>query len=524
MKRLRLSQKIAVVALAPAMTLCLLAAAVFVILDATHATRDARLEADRLAASLVPFVAGAAARSEADLTAALAAVATVPCLVEVVVEDAAGTRQRAPRSEAVPTGLEARHTWRVARTLDGTGSSRMILTFDHSHLSRRAERTLVVALGALAGAFVLSLAFFKAIESGLLRPIKHLVFTARMVSEARTFSVRARSVEDEDLRPVGECLNAILDRLREREELVSALEDELRDARRSLAALLSPPSGPPIDPGVPPANRSTSTPGLPKGLRVLLAEDNDVNATLARRLLEKQGCIVTTAANGKVAIEEWKRGHVDVILMDVIMPEMDGLEATAAIRALERDIGTRTPILALTGNTSESDKVVFLASGMDGFVAKPIHLPTLVDAVLVALSGATVTVGAPTAGPGGSEEEAAGGSRVIDRESLLLRLDGDLDLLQEMVRLFETRRLDLFNEVSTALQARDREAFVRAVHTLKGTVANLGALGAFELAKELETLGRKGDLEAALPRLPELEAELEAFREALGLVVRSEAA
>jgi CheY-like chemotaxis protein len=115
-------------------------------------------------------------------------------------------------------------------------------------------------------------------------------------------------------------------------------------------------------------------------LRVLVAEDNKVNQALARRLLEKQGHSVTIAINGREAISAFERNTFDLILMDVQMPEVDGFEATQAIRRLENGVG-RIPIVALTANAMAGDRERCLAAGMDGFVSKPIDVGELTEAI-----------------------------------------------------------------------------------------------------------------------------------------------
>lgn len=115
-------------------------------------------------------------------------------------------------------------------------------------------------------------------------------------------------------------------------------------------------------------------------LDILLAEDNTVNQLVARRLLEKQGHSVTLVADGRLAVEAFENAAFDLILMDVQMPEMDGYEATAAIRARE-DGRSRTPILALTAHAMSGDRERCLKAGMDGFISKPIQLSELADAI-----------------------------------------------------------------------------------------------------------------------------------------------
>jgi two-component system, sensor histidine kinase and response regulator len=114
-------------------------------------------------------------------------------------------------------------------------------------------------------------------------------------------------------------------------------------------------------------------------LRVLLAEDNAVNQKIACRFLEKEGHHVTLASDGRQALAAIERENFDVVLMDVQMPEMDGFEATAAIRALERDTGKHLPIIAMTAHAMAGDRERCLAAGMDNYIAKPINARALIE-------------------------------------------------------------------------------------------------------------------------------------------------
>jgi signal transduction histidine kinase/ActR/RegA family two-component response regulator len=116
-----------------------------------------------------------------------------------------------------------------------------------------------------------------------------------------------------------------------------------------------------------------------KKLRVLLAEDNAVNQKVASRFLEKEGHQVTLASDGRQALAALDRENFDVVLMDVQMPEMDGFEATAIIRAGERDTGKRLPIIAMTAHAMKGDRERCLAAGMDSYIAKPITAPELIE-------------------------------------------------------------------------------------------------------------------------------------------------
>ena len=119
----------------------------------------------------------------------------------------------------------------------------------------------------------------------------------------------------------------------------------------------------------------------PKSLHILIAEDNPINQKLAVRLLQKQGHTSTVANNGREAVETWRRQPFDAILMDMMMPEMDGLEATITIRECEKATGTHIPIIAITANAMTGDRDKCLAAGMDEYISKPVDVAKLYDAL-----------------------------------------------------------------------------------------------------------------------------------------------
>jgi len=157
-----------------------------------------------------------------------------------------------------------------------------------------------------------------------------------------------------------------------REDAAATLAKPVRPARL-LQALVRLRAGKPVDPTM----HTQSLAPAPEarvglGLKVLLVEDNPVNLAVARAMLARLGCTVRTAGNGSQAVEAFRAHAVDVVLMDCHMPEMDGYEATAAIRRIEQAAGTaRTPVLALTANALEKDRDKCLAAGMDDYLSKP---------------------------------------------------------------------------------------------------------------------------------------------------------
>jgi TMAO reductase system sensor TorS len=130
-----------------------------------------------------------------------------------------------------------------------------------------------------------------------------------------------------------------------------------------------------------PEERSSARMPASVPLRILLAEDNVVNQRVALRILEKEGHLVSVAGNGQQALAEFQQNEFDLILMDVQMPEMDGFEATAAIRESERTTSTHIPIIAMTAHALKGDQEQCLAAGMDDYLSKPIHARELVEIV-----------------------------------------------------------------------------------------------------------------------------------------------
>jgi PAS domain S-box-containing protein len=242
-------------------------------------------------------------------------------------------------------------------------------------------------------------------------------------------------------------------------------------------------------------------------LRVLLAEDNLVNQRLAVRLLEKAGHTVTVVGTGREAVEALGREAFDVVLMDVQMPEMGGFEATAAIRARERDNGQHVPIIAMTAHAMRGDRERCLGAGMDDYVGKPVRAQDLVEALARTVPSGADGAPRPPAAPAPPAD--------LDEADLLDRVGGDRALLREMVRLFLDTYPPSLAEVREAVARRDAEALHRAAHTFKGMVGHFGARAAVEAALRLEVMGRDGELGDAEQAYAALAAALENLRPAL---------
>jgi PAS domain S-box-containing protein len=270
----------------------------------------------------------------------------------------------------------------------------------------------------------------------------------------------------------------------------------------------------------PSATQERSKPdGAKRKLRILVAEDNSVNQRLAARLLEREGHSVTIAGSGQEALDALERQQFDLILMDVQMPHLDGLQATARIRERERGSGHRVPIVAMTAQAAESDRVRCLESGMDAYVTKPVHVPDLMRMIETVVPESGVPGGNYMNGNVTSEESSVEAQlQQLDESLALSRVGGDVELLKEVVELFLDDYPSTFEKIKGAVASRDATALEHHAHSLKGSVSTFGANRAFEAAFTLEKQGRSGDLTGATDGLLQLERALEALRPELILL------
>lgn len=252
-------------------------------------------------------------------------------------------------------------------------------------------------------------------------------------------------------------------------------------------------------------------------LHILVAEDNAVNQRLALKLLEKRGHTVVVAGNGKEALAAYTAQKFDLILIDVQMPEMDGFAATSVIREREtraasagdEQIATAThiPIVAMTAHAMKGDRERCLAAGMDSYISKPLRAQQLYEII--------ESLVAPDTEAKNVDAEAEAAEPVFDREALLARLEGDQELLREIVGLFLDEAPGLLRAIRQALERGDAASLEGSSHALKGSLANFGAKGAYQMALKLETIGGGGDLSGASETLAQLEAKISQLESAL---------
>jgi signal transduction histidine kinase/DNA-binding response OmpR family regulator len=195
-------------------------------------------------------------------------------------------------------------------------------------------------------------------------------------------------------------------------------------------------------------------------LRILLAEDNVVNQRLSILLLEKRGHSVTTVGDGKKALAALAEKEFDIVLMDVQMPELNGLQTAAAIRAGERQSGKHVPIVAMTAHAMKGDREVCLSAGMDEYISKPIHATELFN-LIDRLLGITTQAGLVT-------PASAAGDFPFDENAVLAKLNGDHQIFAELVETFLGECPEQMEEVRQAVARKDAAGLAKATHALKG--------------------------------------------------------
>ena len=243
-------------------------------------------------------------------------------------------------------------------------------------------------------------------------------------------------------------------------------------------------------------------------LRILLAEDSIPNQKLAVGLLTKWGHTLTVTANGREALAAWEAQPFDLILMDVQMPEMDGLQATQLIRESERVSGRHIPIIAMTAHAMKGDREECLAAGMDGYVPKPIRVNELSTALTnLFAQGAERGPVEPAAAAAASEDADKFKSRV-DWSAALETVLGDRDLLKTVIDAVLVECPAVLEQLEQAIAAGDAAVVRRAGHTIKGSLRTFEATRAADLAASVEEAGRNGKLDGVSGLVPELKQEL----------------
>jgi len=239
-----------------------------------------------------------------------------------------------------------------------------------------------------------------------------------------------------------------------------------------------------------------------RSLKILLAEDNVINQRLAVTLLQKKGHLVSIANNGIEALDALARERFDLVLMDVQMPVLDGLETTARIRQGEQAGARRIPIIAMTANVMQGDRERCLAAGMDGYVSKPLNP----EEMFLTIAG---VMNSQLQASGSREGQAGEGEAVFDYAAALAA--SDQTVLEIIAGMLLEGCSGYMDQIRAAVAADDAQALRLSAHTFKGLLANFSAVPAQHEAEMLELLGKSGELTEAAAHLARLEIEISHF-------------
>ena len=263
------------------------------------------------------------------------------------------------------------------------------------------------------------------------------------------------------------------------------------------------------DAAVTTASEGATRPATGRPLELLLAEDGIINQKVARGLLEHMGHRVEVVDNGREALEALGERSFDLILMDVQMPEMDGLEATRRIRAGAAGGQRNIPIVAMTAAAMRGDRERCIDAGMDAYLSKPINVDELMQAI------AGLAPGGRDATPPSADEDPETGDGMVDWKGAAERIPGGRDGVLEMAELLLAECPRMLQEIREALSDGDAERLERGAHTLKGSAGLFGASDVVAAALELEELGRQMQLERARDRFPHLAEQVESLSAAI---------
>jgi signal transduction histidine kinase/HPt (histidine-containing phosphotransfer) domain-containing protein/BarA-like signal transduction histidine kinase len=251
-------------------------------------------------------------------------------------------------------------------------------------------------------------------------------------------------------------------------------------------------------------------------LRILLCEDNAINQKVAARILKQLGYQSDLSANGREALEALDRQHYDLVFMDMMMPEMDGLEATRVIRERQKDSAARPNyqsrilIIAMTAHAMQTDREKCLAAGMDDYLAKPIRPKDVRDAIerwAPQIVPAAARPAPDVATAAVVVQAVPAGEPPVDMPRLADLTDGNMESMRELIDMFYEQTTQQLNQIEDAVRANQPADVGHVAHSCKGACATLGMTRLAAVLLQLEKLGKSGALAGAEPLCAETRRE-----------------
>lgn len=259
---------------------------------------------------------------------------------------------------------------------------------------------------------------------------------------------------------------------------------------------------------------NTKEPKVFSNIRFLIVDDTPVNLEMLQYFIENIGGIVSKAGNGLSAIKMLEENSFDVIIMDIYMPEMNGLEATVEIRKNTKT--ANIPIIGLSANVLKQEKQACLAAGMNNFVSKPVDFKNLTHIVLECLNPNKTLIDIQEQKTVNTDYQKINQAKPIDIEAYIDRMGGNREIAESIIKGFINHIIEQLVNIERAIRIGDIETVHREAHSIKGGASNVFANHLMEVAKELEIDAKSGNLQSAELQLDNIKKEYERIYEYVG--------
>jgi len=252
--------------------------------------------------------------------------------------------------------------------------------------------------------------------------------------------------------------------------------------------------------------------------QILLVEDSEMNKKLASVYLKKMGYHVETASDGKEAIDKLAKKDYDLVLMDVQMPVINGIQATKVIRSgKDPNIDHKVPIIAITANAMSQDRKICMNAGMNDYLSKPFKPQDLQYMLEKYLGNRNIQTKQNR-----KIDRSSIPSKYYDKKAILDRIDGDMDLFRQLIALFVQEVPNQIKQIKLAIKANDPERITLFAHTIKGSAYNIRAMELKQIAFDIEKAGKSSDIHLAASKIDALDNIFEKLNTELRQVVEEE--